>query len=346
MINNFSAPFNGTSLVNSTSPSVYITFHKSLAILCGTVVTINICGAFANGVTLLATITYPPLRQSSSWILLAHCILLDYLNAQFIAPGLILVTYLGAWPFPAYFCRIWGGVSIIITLAGDWSHAVLAVNRFIAVVLPHHYRPFTTRKMLSLAVAFPWLMACALNVNPVAGLAGVLYQITKPFAGCLPFPANAMYNIEMIALGVYLPSVMIGISYITVLVKAKISLRMRTGLEGGEVGRRSVLKKRYEVSKILFLCFLWFCVSNFANPIAYSYFPVPFLGSPLTQLAIKGLQDVSSAVNPVSSKCRIKWKDSIQCFCMCRVATYFPAEMETALAHAQTHVFKCSMFMR
>ena len=132
MVNNFSAPFNGTSL-NSTLPSVYITFHKSLAILCGTVVTINICGAFANGVTLLATITYPPLRQSSSWILLAHCMLIDFfvfLVSLAFTPGLVLVTYLGSQPFPAYFCPFWGGLTFGITFAGDWTHGILALNRF------------------------------------------------------------------------------------------------------------------------------------------------------------------------------------------------------------------------
>ncbi|OWA55656.1 hypothetical protein BV898_20044, partial [Hypsibius exemplaris] len=79
-----------------------------------------------------------------------------------------------------------------------------------------------------------------------------------------------------------------------VLIKAKVALRQRVG----DVLRQRALLRRYETSKVLFVCFLWYCLSNFSSSLTQLLYPETFNASPLTQLGLKGLQYVCSALNP------------------------------------------------
>ena len=155
------------------------------------------------------------------------------------------------------------------------------------------YMACITRNLTILALVFPWFMGIVLNISAVPGLG----LQTKSFGGCLPSPATSKMMDLMVILGTYVPCTVIGMSYITVLIKAKMSLRRKPG----DGGHHLVLLKRYEVSKMLFICFLWFCIANFPVPVTFAFFPVQYVSSPRTQLAFKGLQYVSSAVDPVSA---------------------------------------------
>jgi hypothetical protein len=139
-------------------------------------------------------------------------------------------------------------------------------------------------------------MSGLLNVLPITKIT-VQYELSKGWRSCLLGAAGSTTRNVLLALGLYLPCIVIGLCYTIVLVKARISVRRRVG----HIGRQTALRKRHEASKLLFLCFIWYCISNFSVPTANSFFSIAFTTSPLTQLGLKGLQYASSAVNPVST---------------------------------------------
>jgi hypothetical protein len=292
-------------MYNSTFPtnfsvkiSVVELYHTSLVIWTATVLIINIFGALANAVTFAATMTYRPLRTSSSRVLLTHCIFLDFFLAICTHPGAVFITYHSSAKYPPHFCQGWGAIVFGSYYANNWAHCLLAINRFVAAVLPHYYRYITTQPVLRLAVTFPWLISLAINFFPLAEI-NLRYAPMKPWMGCIPESPDLKSAKVMAALGVYIPYLVIGLSYSMVLFKAGAAASVRRRRVGDLVQPRIALGKRYEASKILFLCFLWQCIASFAIPIAVNLRSTVYFARPLTQLAFKGLQYVSSAVNPV-----------------------------------------------
>ncbi|OQV23639.1 hypothetical protein BV898_02382 [Hypsibius exemplaris] len=276
------------------SVSVYISHHRSLIVWTVAVLTINLIGALANILTFIATLTYRPLRKSSSCLLLAHCILLDTFITVVTEIGAVLVTLFGDRLFPAHFCQAWGVFVFGPTFVGNWAHALLAFNRFVAATFPHQYRRSTARPVLLATIIIPWVISVVVNVFPVAGNR-VRFEMMWPWAGCMVQPLESLAQQLVTSFGTYIPCLVTGMCYTSVLIRSRLSVRRRVG----EGSRSTVLNQRYEVSKMLFACFLWYCGANFTLPAAVTFFPRLYFSSPLTQLAFKGLQYVSSAVNPV-----------------------------------------------
>lgn len=293
-----STPFANTSSVKPPSVyDVYKTFFHTWMVI---VFTTNILGVALNGVTFVATITYRPLRNSSSCVLLAHCILIDLIWSLCVGPGLVLVTYFGPISLPANFCRGWGAVVWGTSYTSNWSHSILAIHRFTASVFPYQYKLFTTRRMLVSAVAFPWFAAVLLNSFMVAQMdRSVHYELARPWTSCTPGPATFKPLNALVAFGVYIPCCVTGLGYAVVLVTSKIAVKKRAL----DILHRSALQKRYETSKMLVASFLWNSISNFAVPIAATCYSAVYFTSPVLQLSLKALQYVSCAVNPVSFTC-------------------------------------------
>jgi hypothetical protein len=292
-MNNSSNIASNASLNNA---SLFELHYSSLIIFMVIILTINFSGAVANGIIFIATMTYRPLHRSSSSLLLAHCILLDFFTTICVEPSLVLVTYFGSVAsLPKNFCHGFGPLLFVTLFANNWSHATLAINRFIAAAFPHQYKYFVTRPALITAVTFPWLVSGMLNLFPIAQIT-VRYELARGWRSCTLGAAGSTTRNVLLALGLYFPCLVIGLCYSIVLIKARISIRRR---EGDNI-RHVALRKRHEASKMLFMCFIWYCISNFCVPTANSFFSAAYIASPLTQLGLRGLQYISSAVNPVS----------------------------------------------
>ncbi|OQV23089.1 hypothetical protein BV898_03134 [Hypsibius exemplaris] len=135
--------------------SLYIEYHTSLVAWVILVLLINFLGAAANGVTFAATLTYRPLRKSSSCFLLAHCIINDLITCLLIEPGVVLIIYMDGGSLRPGFCRSWGLFVYLTFFANNWAHGLLACNRFIAAIFPYRYKFFTAKIMLTFTILFP-----------------------------------------------------------------------------------------------------------------------------------------------------------------------------------------------
>ena len=278
---------------HSSFPSIYTEYHLSLLLWVAIVLTINVLGSVANIVTFIATLTYRPLRKFTSCFNLAHCILNDTFTCFIIEPGVVITLYLGS-SLPTNLCRWWGPIVYVTFFANNWAHAVLAISRFIAAVFPHEYKRLTTRNWTVFAILFPWIISLLLNVFPMAEIKSQ-YFLSTSWSACLLGRSGDELRVAVITLGNYLPACIIGLCYSVILTNARSRLRRRVG----DVLRHGALVRRYEISRMLFLSFLWFCLSNFSTSLGSFLYPTTYSASPLTQLGLKGLQYVCSALNPV-----------------------------------------------
>jgi hypothetical protein len=243
---------NNTSFLRNKSidsKSLPQAFYFSLSLWTAIVITINPSGAVVNAVILTATLTYSPLRRCASFILVAHCILIDFLNTIFTNPGAALVSYFGSVRFHPYFCPIWGPVALGAISVNNWAHSVLAVNRLIAVVFPRHYKNIVTKPMLVLAVVTPWFITVGFGVILMVGMDIRCVQSKSWFTGCELVPARAIQP----TIAVYIPCVIIGVSYSALFIKARLAVIVRRRV-GDSMQRVSTnLENRYETAKILFI---------------------------------------------------------------------------------------------
>ena len=92
--------------------------------------------------------------------------------------------------------------------------------------------------------------------------------------------------------GYYLPTGLIGISYVTVLGKTSFDVYHRRGSRS--------LRRRLEISRMWFLSFLWHCITIYPAAILVTVFLKELIKNFELQLRIKWLGSSFSAVNPVS----------------------------------------------
>lgn len=273
-------------------------YHSALTVWAGVELAVNLVGALLNSILLAATLTYRPLRTSSSCVLLAHCIINDMIMNFISNPGAVLASYIGAVSISQPFCRGWGPFRFVTLYANNWVHTVLAINRFVAVVLPNRYKHIITKKMLVSGVVFPWVISVMLISFPMAQ-----YQISFESSGgwaggFIIAEADRSRAAILPIFGVLIPCGVIGVSYVVVLITAKMALRVRVGI--AQPLEMRTLKSRYETSKILLICFIWFVISYFAGSVFANLIPkASKRNNPVVNLTLKGIQVVGSSVNPV-----------------------------------------------
>ena len=100
----------------------------------------NTFGVIANTVILIATVMYPPLRASSSVLLMTHGVLLDILISGITHPAAAILTILGPnHALPSWFCSAYPLFTYGFYIVGTWSNTMLALQRLTAIAAPHSY---------------------------------------------------------------------------------------------------------------------------------------------------------------------------------------------------------------
>jgi hypothetical protein len=95
-----------------------------------------------------------------------------------------------------------------------------------------------------------------------------------------------------------------GAMYVAIMGKTAYELPFKSSVSPGvsSAQRNTLLlvKRRFRISKVLFLSFLWFCASMYPLPIAIAYFAKEFSRNIQVHLTVRYLISYS-CFNPVSS---------------------------------------------
>ena len=250
----------------------------------------NIFGAAANIILLLAMVRFPELRKSSGSALIMHCIIIDLYTTVVAVPSMIITSRIKAvYNLPESACKDQSLYLYIAYSATMYASCVVALHRLVATILPRHFSFLTKKSAIITMILLPWVVAFSINIFPALQI-GVKI-IKSPSGGCEVVAIKASSLLWSTVFGYYLPTGLIGISYVIVLGKTSYDVYHRRGSRS--------LRRRLEISRMLFVSFLWHCITIYPAAILVSVFLKEIIKHLQLQLAIKWLGSSFSAVNPV-----------------------------------------------
>ena len=280
------------TLQNTTMNSSLIASQNAqfLAVFIVVILT-NFCGACLNILLLLAMIRSPQLRKSSSSALIMHCIIIDLYSTIVGIPASAITSQIGRdHRLPESACRYQTLYIYMPVSANMYAACVVALHRLIATILPRHFTLLTRKSAMIVMIVFPWIVAFTINIFPVLQI-GIKMLPSPDGKSCSIVLINKSAVFLSTLFGYYIPTVLIGVSYVVVL--------GRTGYDAYRKRTSRSLRRRLEISRMLFVSFLWHCITVYPPAILLTVYLKEFAANYHLQLAIKWLSCSFSAVNPV-----------------------------------------------
>ncbi|OQV11797.1 hypothetical protein BV898_13922 [Hypsibius exemplaris] len=255
----------------------------------------NILGGVANVLLLISLFVYRPLRRSSSWALIVHCIAIDLWMTTVSVPNATIPVYLGPhYPLSRAFCTYQNLYVYSAYVAGFYAECVLAIHRLVATVLPHHFHLLTKKSAIISIIISPWIVSVLLNIFAVLGVGMEMVRNVKS-GGCSTGPtASSSVNSVLFysVFGVYFPTGVMGVCYAVVLGKTIRDVRRKANVS-------RVLARKWEISRTLFLSFAWHCITIYPIYVTVGFFERAYAENLALQLTLRWLTNSFSAINPV-----------------------------------------------
>ncbi|OQV12850.1 hypothetical protein BV898_12871 [Hypsibius exemplaris] len=265
------------------------------------IVQLLIClfGTVANAVLILVTCLYRKIRESSSSPLIIHCTALDLYLSAVVSPLTTILAYLGPGQYlPPNFCRYSAIGFFIFYYIQVWAACCLAFQRLIATLFPLHYQKFVTTRALVIMFVFPWLLNLLINIFPTLRI-GTESTEWRQVGGCTFVPHGHSTSIFH-SFSLYLPSVLIGSFYVLILGRTVYVLRFRRDSRTGKNAPfAALLRRRLEISKTLFVSFLWMCLAMYPLTFALSFAPTVFGRNIYAHILIRLFFSSYSSLNPI-----------------------------------------------
>ncbi|XP_055329959.1 uncharacterized protein LOC129582471, partial [Paramacrobiotus metropolitanus] len=142
-----------------------------------------------------------------------------------------------------------------------WADAALALNRFTAILLPHHYPRVASRRAVVLQLAVCWTIAlgCALPQY----LSPRIQVALLPSGACNIVRSEGRLLFMLVLLSLYVPLGAVGFLYSFVFLSryCKVCRNRVMGLNGiVDAVFVEKMQRRIATAKILFYSFIWYCV--------------------------------------------------------------------------------------
>ncbi|OQV25587.1 hypothetical protein BV898_00523 [Hypsibius exemplaris] len=273
---------------------------------------ICLAGLFSNLVCLIAIVTYPPLRKRTN-ILVANLVIINILLAVSVhPPAFVALLYRQYGLLPKNFC-LFNVYYFFITHAFVWQECALAVNRFVAIILPLHYKLINTKSVMLWSVFAGYLISFGINAYPL-GARVHSYVSSLPFGGCQYNPEGSnSFAVLHSVLGVYLPMGIMGVSYVVIF--GTIVLRKMNGQPGhlvappfraasqvappSRAASQVQQARRFRLAVMLFVSVVWFALTYLPHPILTAFFKDIYTADPRSYFYVRWVLQLGVAGNPV-----------------------------------------------
>ena len=243
--------------------------------------TIGLLSSFSFGsfnLLCLLMICRTPTLRTGAGILIGHMLLIETLMSLILLP--VLMTFVFIHLSSILTCRIVQFIFAMVNIAVYYNILILAINRFVAIIFPYHYRQLTQSRWIMFFISFIWLASFSINI-PMELNGGVgHYGVERVWGGCTPTlikPGQFDYRIVHAWLGSYVPLVLSGILYILIQVKAwlKSFRRHVTPAETAASAARKTrrFRQKMNMSYLLLFSFLAYCVCFLCHPLIARSFP-------------------------------------------------------------------------
>ncbi|XP_055340580.1 adenosine receptor A3-like [Paramacrobiotus metropolitanus] len=284
----FSSHANST---NSSRPGLVLPkVSYSMAV---TWVSLTMTMTFAGTVTIIllltATIRYRSLRAGAGR-LIAHLLCIDFFICGITTPGYMLIIFLDLVGIPYTInCTAWVTIRMLSINVQYWASMVLAVNRLVAIALPHHYKVWTRRSVMLAMMGMCWVIAIAINLPPLFGHA---YSLGKypPLMSCTMKPLDDMLFPIISSIGSHIPIATLSVVYIFI---ALYTIRLKNAVNSGKQ-----MVRRIKVARMLFVSFAFYFICFLPMTVLPPFFPKIIFTMPVVMLWLIALQILGFSSSP------------------------------------------------
>ncbi|OWA50192.1 hypothetical protein BV898_14717 [Hypsibius exemplaris] len=260
-----------------------------------TILSVNFFGTIFNVLLLFVMAFHPPLRRSSSYALIVHCILIDLYITAVSVPMSTVPTFLGpTYQLPEYYCLFKVMFVYASYAASINASCLLAIQRLIAAVSPKYTEILSRKPALFFMLLIPWCVAIFVDIIPAFGFGVRLAHVNSWVAGSCIYVSSSdrPYGLIVYAVVAYfLPTVVMTVSYVLVLVKTRRALRRKRSSR--------LLQRRLEISRTLCLSCVWHCLTIYPGTIINNLSAEKYVANVALQLSVRWFANSFSAINPV-----------------------------------------------
>ena len=201
--------------------------------------------------------------------------------------------------------------SCLITMA-NWTEVCLAINRALAICLPHHYSRICSRKVIIGMLLTCWVIV---GIVSPAGAYGWGGQYRVIFINQCVYAMTGWLGDFFVAMVMFLPMALSGSCCALILVKSVILQRQQSLVTAGVSGvvsesggttttnrrraNNSHMHRRLEIAVILFTSFLWGAACDLPFMVMMERYEDVFLHYPILTVWIHFILDAQYSVSPV-----------------------------------------------
>ena len=179
-------------------------------------ISIMICaGAIGNLVVLLAVVKCPKLQKSYNFIIAALAIT-DLTFNTVIMPFYADTFLTRRWRYSAVFCKFNTFLGTMVVMASGLHIGLIALNRYVLIVLPHLYQSIACKRAIACQIAFIWLLSFLTVLPGILGWNAVV-EYSDQIGRCNYVRSESKLSLYFIfGIGFFLPCIMMAFAYIQV----------------------------------------------------------------------------------------------------------------------------------
>lgn len=236
---------------------------QTIAVWYVTIMILCVIGA-VNNLLLLTVIFKTRKLRAGAGILVAHLIVIFSVMCTFLYPISNTVIFMQAYNIRVSdtFCRAIQGPAGACVIVANWTDVFLALNRFMAICLPHHYARWAQKKVSIALISVAWFFAALCTGLAALFKIGGEYVATE--MGICYFKGHGAFGDAQYFLGASVPNALVGVAAVAVLAKLLLAeLRKKRRIAANWLLARVYYatpraRRRLGVAKMLFASFL-FC---------------------------------------------------------------------------------------
>ncbi|XP_055337910.1 rhodopsin-like [Paramacrobiotus metropolitanus] len=252
--------------------------HSFLRAWFGLTVSLSIISSFLC-ILLIASIVLTQHKwRKGATVLIVHLLCLDLFACAVTFPAVTIDVFLMFNGRVLHsLCPLDAFLPIAVWYTNCWATALLALNRFVAILFPSFYRYLTTRRALMLTMLTSWLIGSSAYAPALFGV-GARFVVRPPYNLCtvVPFHDHAWYAMVSVGLGV--PVILEGTAYLVLfIVLTSRPAGVDSQAAGGERAKKR-LRRKINVARMLCLSYLSCLVCYAVVPLLTGMFGVNAAG--------------------------------------------------------------------
>ncbi|XP_055342327.1 rhodopsin-like [Paramacrobiotus metropolitanus] len=207
--------------------------------------------------------------RNSANLLVIHALTVEVTNMAILTPlsNTAIWAHQTGHPFHIN-CVPVAFFQILLTVLSNWSLVLLAINRMIAVVFPHHYARYTRHRPLVLSIIVIWILGLATTVPLLFGVGGTLNRF-NPLGHCGVQPTRGVFFSMYTHVSFTGTMIIQAVCYTLVVGALRRAVQVADTQNFAEQRKQ---RRQRAISVVLLVVYVWYLACYLPIPVITTYF--------------------------------------------------------------------------